>query len=718
MQMGYHPVPLLGKNPMCFDSQTGQFCGFDGWNTSPPVTGSQPGANIGAVMGKNVVGLDYDHDDAALIISEVFPSSPVCKVGHRGWTAFYRIDFEVPSEDFFNDDGELVLQILSGTKQTVLPPSIHPDTKEPYRWTNGHSLYDTPVEELPPLPRDYRQRVLDLGFKTTRPGKENPKRDKRLNKSDQGKPEGPFAEVNEMAIHDLPKWVTQLDIHKLRRCVGRYANYEGVAQWRQSTTDKKLEERTPNLKISAAGIKDFGDGRGYSPIDLVMAARGCDLWTAYCWLDEKLRPKSNISDADIDKLVEVADAPSIEAPEQAEEPETGADMREAEEAMLGPAWEFGDPIPQEEPMLVPIFIPARPLLGFLGGQRSTFKTFVTNDLTVAVASGGEFAGQKVSYPGLVVQIELEGSLSRVRVTAAARHRGITEKLPIWQFTRTPPPILINKRLNPEWKKWTDVFVRVAKRKAERLGLPLALITMDPAMYFAGVDDNNSWSQWTDVCKALIVLAQKCNCPVLVVDHYGKDEERGLIGSAAKEAAAHFVLGSGGDRESRKNRELQVRKMKDGQAYICVDFNLDTYDVTLRQKEINDDGTVNVEEQTHTTLVINWNREIRPIDSTAARNADGDHLSELQRTAMIKLITLINNEGELLSNDCNAPAGLRGVTVTRWYERLSRGRVLGERGQSEANFKKLVTALQAKRQIEVFEPWVWVPLAVNTPDEKG
>jgi hypothetical protein len=192
----------------------------------------------------------------------------------------------------------------------------------------------------------------------------------------------------------------------------------------------------------------------------------------------------------------------------------------------------------------------------------------------------------------------------------------------------------------------------------------------------------------------------------------------LIGSAAKEAAAHFVLGSGGDRESRKNRELQVRKMKDGQAYICVDFNLDTYDVTLRQKEINDDGTVNVEEQTHTTLVINWNREIRPIDSTAARNADGDHLSELQRTAMIKLITLINNEGELLSNDCNAPAGLRGVTVTRWYERLSRGRVLGERGQSEANFKKLVTALQAKRQIEVFEPWVWVPLAVNTPDEKG
>jgi hypothetical protein len=204
-------------------------------------------------------------------------------------------------------------------------------------------------------------------------------------------------------------------------------------------------------------------------------------------------------------------------------------------------------------------------------------------------------------------------------------------------------------------------------------------------------------QWTDVCKALIALAQRCGCPILVVDHFGKDEERGLIGSAAKEAAAHFVLGSGGDRESRKNRQLQVRKMKDGQAYICVDFNLDTYDVTLSKKEIKDDGTINVEEQTHTTLVIKWDREIRPIDSSAARNADGDHLSDLQRTAMIKLITLINDEGELLPAECNAPAGMRGVSIARWFERLSRGRLLGERGQSEANFKRNPTPSEASNR---------------------
>jgi hypothetical protein len=99
MQMGYHPVPVAPleyciadprnkKRPMQFDPHTGRFFGFTGWNTSPPVTTPQPGANIGTALGNKIVGLDYDHDDAALIISEMFPSTPVCKVGQRGWTAF------------------------------------------------------------------------------------------------------------------------------------------------------------------------------------------------------------------------------------------------------------------------------------------------------------------------------------------------------------------------------------------------------------------------------------------------------------------------------------------------------------------------------------------------------------------------------------------------------------------------------------------------------
>ena len=99
------------------------------------------------------------------------------------------------------------------------------------------------------LPRDYRERILNLGFKTGRPAKERPKADKRLNSSDQGEPNGPFAELNQMAIRDLAKWVPELNIYKCRRRVGRFANYEGVAQWRKGTTGKKLEDRAPNLAL-------------------------------------------------------------------------------------------------------------------------------------------------------------------------------------------------------------------------------------------------------------------------------------------------------------------------------------------------------------------------------------------------------------------------------------------------------------------------------------
>jgi hypothetical protein len=352
MQMGYHPVPVapLGfetdKCPVRWDPHSKQFFKFKNWNTLPPVMDPQPGANIGALMGGAIVGLDYDHDDAALIISEVFPDSPVNKVGERGWTSFYRVEAPIPCEDFYNEDGELVLQILGAGKQTILPPSIHPKTRQAYRWTNGRSLYDTPVEELPLLPHDYRERILKLGFNTRRPGKERPKPDKRLNNSDQGEPDGPYAELNQVAIRDLAKWVPQLNIYKLRRRVGRFANYEGVAQWRESTTGRKLEERALNLKISGVGIKDFGDGRGYSPLDLVMAARASGLSEAFCWLEEKLGPRKPDTEIDLDKIIEAQDAPSIEPGDSPqEEPETDADMTEAEAALLGPMWEFLRPDP-------------------------------------------------------------------------------------------------------------------------------------------------------------------------------------------------------------------------------------------------------------------------------------------------------------------------------------------------------------------------------------
>jgi hypothetical protein len=79
--------------------------------------------------------------------------------------------------------------------------------------------------------------------------------------------------------------VPELHLYRWRRKPG---GYEAVAYWRSSSTGRALELRRRNLSIVRRGIEDFGDGRKYTPIDLVMAARGCDADTALGWLLEHL----------------------------------------------------------------------------------------------------------------------------------------------------------------------------------------------------------------------------------------------------------------------------------------------------------------------------------------------------------------------------------------------------------------------------------------------
>ena len=77
----------------------------------------------------------------------------------------------------------------------------------------------------------------------------------------------------------------------LFKCRPARGGYEAVATWRPSSTGRPDNVRKPNLKIAPAGIRDFGaggvgNGHGYTPLDLVMAAHGCDLDTAFKFLSD------------------------------------------------------------------------------------------------------------------------------------------------------------------------------------------------------------------------------------------------------------------------------------------------------------------------------------------------------------------------------------------------------------------------------------------------
>ena len=114
------------------------------------------GANIGVVCGSRIgdhqiVAVDIDAEDFDEIeeILGALPHSPMAKKGQKGLTLFYRGDMRLTTRKYDRNGRQSLCEILTGqdTRQTVVPPSIHPITQKAYVWTRG----PVPAEDLPEL---------------------------------------------------------------------------------------------------------------------------------------------------------------------------------------------------------------------------------------------------------------------------------------------------------------------------------------------------------------------------------------------------------------------------------------------------------------------------------------------------------------------------------------------------------------------------------------
>jgi len=123
-----------------------------------------PDANVGICLGpaSGIMALDFDNDVNGMQarIIDMIPDSPVKKRGAKGFTAMYRFSGEASKG--LSVDGVRVLDVLASGKQTVLPPSLHPDNGRPYEWITPATLEDTPPEALPTIPADVYREVLAL----------------------------------------------------------------------------------------------------------------------------------------------------------------------------------------------------------------------------------------------------------------------------------------------------------------------------------------------------------------------------------------------------------------------------------------------------------------------------------------------------------------------------------------------------------------------------
>lgn len=106
------------------------------------------GLNIGLVTGElsGVIAIDIDKDSALSMV----PLSPVTKKGLKGETRFFKYNGET---NFKRHD--LGIELLSTGNQSILPPSIHPDSGLAYTWNGQSDLISYDVDDLPILDKEF-----------------------------------------------------------------------------------------------------------------------------------------------------------------------------------------------------------------------------------------------------------------------------------------------------------------------------------------------------------------------------------------------------------------------------------------------------------------------------------------------------------------------------------------------------------------------------------
>jgi hypothetical protein len=306
IDLGYHVVPIEARNKRPAQKVGSTWEMMTEWQRfrdlmpteiQHEIWSSYSECNIGIVLGskvgehEQVIAIDIDLTDHDEIeeVRRALPFTPMAKKGKKGLTLFYRADEEITTRVYRRDDKN-ILEVLTGrdTRQTVVPPSVHPDGPV-YQWLGPGPV---PPHNLPLIEADQLAAMEETleGIGWDRNGHEREKRRERLGiravEPGDWDISSPFMDLNQTALTRLADWVPELpSIARLRPA---RRGYEGVALWRAGGSGAPVEKRKRNLSIQPIGIKDWGTEETFSALDLVMRAFGINLDAAYKWLGSQL----------------------------------------------------------------------------------------------------------------------------------------------------------------------------------------------------------------------------------------------------------------------------------------------------------------------------------------------------------------------------------------------------------------------------------------------
>ena len=302
VERGYSVIPIIPGQKRPGEFKSNNWTGMNGWQKFCDVVPTKSDleawaqwadASLCVALGRasNLTAIDFDYGspEVRAALEACLPPSPVRKMGAKGYTSFYR-GYPSTSKKYLID-GVSVIEVLAHGKQTVLPPSLHPEGME-YRWLTLDTLEDMAVDELPEIPSDIHERIIKAlaPFQT----KAVPLTVKGSNVSASSQSAGGnvsrsgddtsyWRDINDKAMASLEAWVPKLFPDATRAHAG---SFRAVAHWRGGENN--------NVSIHPDGIKDWVTDEPMTPLDLVMRANSCDLEMAVQWLKSSLGMQTDI----------------------------------------------------------------------------------------------------------------------------------------------------------------------------------------------------------------------------------------------------------------------------------------------------------------------------------------------------------------------------------------------------------------------------------------
>ena len=155
-QRGFTPLPITPGQKACHAP-----------NWQAPMTEerlsqlviSNANHGIGLLMGTpfhdgtTLGAMDIDDDTLVRLGRALLGDPPCSRVGKKGCVIFFRASGSVPNGEFrlrlpSGKRGSKHTEIMTTKKLIVIPPTIHPETQQPYSWV-GTPLHELDYTDLP-----------------------------------------------------------------------------------------------------------------------------------------------------------------------------------------------------------------------------------------------------------------------------------------------------------------------------------------------------------------------------------------------------------------------------------------------------------------------------------------------------------------------------------------------------------------------------------------